>query len=62
MRPTAAHPDEQLELCADIPPGVTGGQDVRVVVQYIEARSSRMHEPLVSLALEAIVLAWPCRK
>jgi hypothetical protein len=46
--------------CADIPSGVTIGQEIRVVVRYIETRPSRMHEPFVSLALEALVDAWPC--
>jgi Rap1a immunity proteins len=48
--------------CADIPSGVTNGQMVRVVVRYIEARSNRIHEPFHSLALEALLDAWPCRK
>jgi hypothetical protein len=37
--------------CADIPGEVTRGQLVRVVIQYIEARPKRMHEPFRSLAL-----------
>src|SRR6266550_2415689 len=47
--------------CADIPRDVTYEQMVRVVIRYIEARPNRMHEPFRSLALEAIVGAWPCR-
>jgi hypothetical protein len=47
--------------CADIPTGVTVGQEVRVVISYIEARPKRMHEPFRALALEALLDAWPCR-
>jgi hypothetical protein len=47
--------------CLDIPEHVTLGQEIRVVVRYIEARPSRMHEPFNSLALEALFDAWPCR-
>jgi hypothetical protein len=47
--------------CADIPDGVTVGQELRVVIRYIEARPNRMHEPFRSLALEALLDAWPCR-
>jgi hypothetical protein len=47
--------------CADIPAGVTIGQEIRVVIRYIERRPSRMHEPFASLALEALHDAWPCR-
>ena len=48
--------------CLDIPDGVTHGQMNRVVVSYIEARPSRMHEGFKSLALEALLNAWPCRR
>ena len=44
------------------PPQVTSGEAVRVVVQYIDARPARMHEPFDLLALEALTAAWPCRK
>jgi hypothetical protein len=47
--------------CANIPDEVTKGQLIRVVISYIDARPSRMHEPFKSLALEAILNAWPCR-
>jgi hypothetical protein len=47
------------DLC--IPNGVTNGQKVRVVVQYIENRPARMHESLFDLALEALRAAWPCK-
>jgi Rap1a immunity proteins len=52
---------KQRWRCADIPDGVTVGQEVRVVISYIEARPKRMHEPFHSLALEALLDAWPCR-
>jgi hypothetical protein len=47
--------------CLDIPDGVTLGQEVRVVISYIEARPARMHELFRGLALEALQAAWPCR-
>jgi hypothetical protein len=47
--------------CADIPREVTYGEIIQVAVRYIEARPNRMHEPFRSLALEAILDAWPCR-
>jgi hypothetical protein len=46
--------------CANIPAGVTIGQLVRVVVQYIEAQPQRMHQSFNLLALEALVATWPC--
>jgi hypothetical protein len=46
--------------CAAIPDEVTGGQLVRVVTSYIEARPARMHEQFETLALEALINAWPC--
>ena len=48
--------------CADIPPNVTLDQIVRVIVAYIEARPSRMHEAFGDLAVEALQEAWPCRE
>jgi hypothetical protein len=48
--------------CANIPVGVTNGQEVRVVVRYIEAWPNRMHEEFVGLVLEALANAWPCPK
>jgi Rap1a immunity proteins len=44
-----------------IPPGVTVGQEVRVVVRYIENQPNRMHEDFRALALAAFWEAWPCR-
>jgi hypothetical protein len=34
---------------------------VRVVIAYIEARPSRMHENFDLLALEALRTTWPCK-
>ena len=47
--------------CADIPFGVTTAQEILVVIRYIETRPNRMHEPFNSLALEALLDAWPCK-
>jgi ammonia channel protein AmtB len=44
------------------PAGVTPQQAVAVVVQYIDARPARMHERFAVLALEAMQLAWPCKR
>jgi hypothetical protein len=43
------------------PQGVTQGQLLQVVVQYIDARPARMHEDFKQLALEALTAAWPCK-
>jgi hypothetical protein len=48
-------------MCMDIPEKVTLGQEVRVVVTYIDARPARMHEDLVDLTREALQAAWPCK-
>ena len=48
------------DLC--IPPGVTTGQDIRVIVKYIDDRPARLHERFIPLALEALRAAWPCKK
>jgi len=42
------------------PDGVTFGQQVRIVVNYIEAGPKRMHESFYQLAYEALREAWPC--
>jgi hypothetical protein len=44
------------------PEGVTIGQAVRVVVQYIDSQPSRLNEPFAALASEALKDTWPCRK
>ena len=43
-----------------VPPQATNQQMVRVVVQYIDARPARLHEPFQDLALEALRATWPC--
>jgi hypothetical protein len=40
---------------------VTFPQAARVIVRYIEARPQRMHESFVSLVIEALHDAWPCK-
>jgi hypothetical protein len=47
--------------CVDIPGGANYEQMVRVVIAYIEARPSRMHENFDLLALEALRTTWPCK-
>jgi Rap1a immunity proteins len=47
--------------CIAAPDEATLGQQVGVVVSYIEARPERMHESFRQLALEALRTAWPCR-
>ena len=42
------------------PTGVTTEQVLRVIVQYIDQRPTRMHEPFLTLATEAHRAAWPC--
>jgi Rap1a immunity proteins len=41
---------------------VTQDQMVRVVVQYIDSRPTRMHEAFGKLALEAMRDGWPCKR
>ncbi len=50
----------RLKMCIN-EPNTTVGQEVRVVVAYIDARPARMHEPFIALALEALQKAWPCK-
>jgi Rap1a immunity proteins len=49
-----------LEVCELA--GVTHGQELAVVAQYIDARPARMHEDFRKLALEALTAAWPCKR
>jgi hypothetical protein len=51
----------RLKMCMDAPNGVTIGQEVKVVVAYIDARPARLHEPFEQLALQALLTAWPCK-
>jgi Rap1a immunity proteins len=46
-------------LC--VPKGVTRGQTVQAVVNYIEAWPERMDEPFWQLTFEALLDAWPCK-
>jgi Rap1a immunity proteins len=36
-------------------------EDVRVVVKYIDDQPARLHEPFLTLVLEALRAAWPCK-
>jgi hypothetical protein len=47
-------------ICA--PSAVTVEQLLRVVVQYVDNRPTRMHESFKVLALEALTAAWPCKR
>jgi hypothetical protein len=49
-----------LHICT--PNGVMTDQAVRVVVKYIEEQPARWHEDFRTLALEAMLLAWPCKQ
>jgi hypothetical protein len=42
------------------PLGATNDEAMRVVVQYIDSRPGRLHEPFIELAAEALKQAWPC--
>jgi Rap1a immunity proteins len=44
------------------PDGATVGQAVRTIVAYIDQRPERMQEQFEPLALEALQMAWPCRR
>jgi hypothetical protein len=44
-----------------IPAEVIMGQIIRVVVQYVDARPARAHEPFATLVKEAVRTAWPCK-
>jgi hypothetical protein len=43
------------------PGEITHEQELRVIVQYIDARPARLHEDFRKLALEAMRAAWPCK-
>jgi hypothetical protein len=45
-----------------VPDGLTYRQSVRVVVQYIDQQPSKMHEPFVELATQALRSAWRCKR
>jgi hypothetical protein len=43
------------------PKGGIAMQAMRAVVQYIDSKPNRLHEPFVPLATEALRVAWACR-
>ena len=49
-------------FCIPSGAGVTLGQEVRVIVAYIDARPARLHHDFRLLALEALIDAWPCKR
>jgi hypothetical protein len=51
--------NHELRFCP--PHGVTAGQDLRVVVDFINRNPGRMHEIFDVLALEAFRNSWRCR-
>jgi hypothetical protein len=48
-------------VTACIPDEATTGQARKVIVKYISDRPARMHESFISLAIEALTSAWPCK-
>ena len=42
------------------PKGATNMQSVRIVLQYIDARPTRMHENFNKIAADALRHTWPC--
>ena len=52
-------PETHFKACP--PTQVTTGQELRVIIAYIEARPQRMHENFRILAIEAMREAWPCK-
>jgi hypothetical protein len=47
-------------LCADVPPGVTNGQILQVVIRFGETHPNMTHAPFLTLAMVALNSAWPC--
>jgi hypothetical protein len=47
-------------VCA--PPNSTIGQNIRIVIQYIDNRPARQHESFLQLATEALREVWPCSR
>jgi hypothetical protein len=52
-------PETTFRSCP--PAQVTTGQELRVIIAYIEAHPQRMHENFRILAIEAMREAWPCK-
>jgi hypothetical protein len=48
------------EYCT--PDGATFGQEIRIIVAYIESHPAIMHEAFTTLGARALVDAWPCPK
>lgn len=46
-------------ICA--PEGSRVGQDVRIIIRFLEEHPERLHESFLRLADEALKTAWPCR-
>jgi hypothetical protein len=53
-----AYGPEWKQWC--LPEGVTGSQQVRVVLKYLTDHPGRLHEPTLLLVREAFAVAWPC--
>lgn len=51
--------NESLRFCP--PDGVTNGQAIRVVVNYMERNPQIRHQKLHQIGLVAMREAWPCR-
>jgi Rap1a immunity proteins len=47
-------------MCVNAPESVTVADATRVVIKYLEANTTRLHEKFDWLALEALQDAWPC--
>jgi hypothetical protein len=52
--------DNGSDICP--PNGANLTQAIRIVVQYIDGRPSRLHEKFSPLAAEALRSAWPCKR
>jgi hypothetical protein len=50
---------ELAEVC--VPPSATPGQEVAVVVKYIDEHPEDMHLDFGLLSYEALLKAWPCK-
>ena len=45
-----------------VPSGVSGKDEVGVVLEYIEDRPARQNEKFAELAFEALQEKWPCKQ
>jgi hypothetical protein len=55
----SAHQLYDQPLC--IPKGVTMGQQIAVVVKFVDEHPEDMHLDFIFLAYEALLKAWPCK-